>query len=103
MENQKCTLMVCLDITVFDTVDHKIILKILENYFEIAEQAFSWITSYLSNRKFSVQINQHISKIATTNFSAPEGGILGPIPFNYYASIFTEIIPGGNVNFLSVL
>ena len=85
----------------FDTVNHKILLDVLKNYFGITEQALAWILSYLSNRKFLVQIGQFTSKIVTINFSVPQGSILGPTMFNCYASTLTEIIPESNDGFLS--
>ena len=95
--------MVCLDLsTVFDTVNHKMLLNILENCFGRLEETLSWIISYLENRNFSVQIDQHISKVITNNFSIPQDSIPGVILlFNCYASILTEIIPGCKENFLS--
>ena len=102
MENQKCTSVVSMDLSaVFDTVNHKILLDVLKNYFEITEQALAWISSYFSNRKFLVQIGQFTSKIVTINFSIPQGSILGPILLNCYASTLTEIIPESNDSFLS--
>ena len=56
--------------------------------------------SYLSNRKFSVQIDQHTSKIIAINLSVPQGGILGPILFNWYVNTLTEMISVSNKNFL---
>ena len=77
MENQKCTSVVCLDLSAtFDTVNHKILLDVLINYIGITEQALAWISSYLSNRKFLVHIGQFTSKIVTVNFSVPQGSIL---------------------------
>ena len=79
--------MVCLDLSIaFDTVNLRILLDILENYFGILEKSLFWITSYLSNGKFEVQKGQHTSKIITINFSVKHGSILGPILFNCYVS-----------------
>ena len=94
MENQECTSIVCLDLsTAFDTVNHKILLDVLKSYFGITEHTVAWISSYLSNRKFLVQIGQLTSKIVEIDFSVPQGSILGPILFNCYASTLMEIIP----------
>ena len=41
----------------FDTVNHKILIKVLENYFGILEKASNWIMSYLQIRQFQVHIN----------------------------------------------
>ena len=102
MENLKFTSLVCLDLsTAFDTVNHKILLGVLRSYFGITEQALVWISSYLSNRKFLVQVGQFTSKIVEIDFSVPEGSILGPILFNCYASTLMEFIPDSNDSFLS--
>ena len=94
MENEKCTLIVSLDLcATFDTVNHKILQDVLKNYFRITEQALAWISSNLSNRKCLVQIGQLTSKIVKIDFLVPQGSILGPILFNCYASTLMEIIP----------
>ena len=74
MENQKCISIVCLDLsTAFDTVNNKILLDVLKSYFGNMEQPLAWISSYLSNRKFLVQIGQLTSKIVEIDFSVPQG------------------------------
>ena len=94
MEIQKCTSVVCLDLSAaFDTVNHKILLDVLKNYFGITVQALCWISSYLSNRKFLVQIGQYTSTVVTVNFSVPQGSILGPILFKCYAGTLTKNHP----------
>ena len=46
MENQKCTSIVCLDLsTAFNTVNHKILLGVLKSYSEISNHALAWISS----------------------------------------------------------
>ena len=83
MENGKCTLIVCLDLSAaFDTVNHTIHLDVLKSYFGITEHALTWILLYLSTRKFLVQIGHLTSKTVEIHFSVPQGSILGPILFN---------------------
>ena len=102
MEKQKCTSIVCLDLsTVFDTVNHRILVDVLKSCFGITEQALAWISSHLSNRKFLVQVSQLTSKIVKIDFSVPQSSILGPILFNCYASTLMEIIPESKDSFLS--
>ena len=101
METQKCTSIVCLDLSAaFDTVNHKILLGILKSYFGISDHALVWI-SYLPKRKFLVQIGQLTSKTIKIDFLVPQGSILGPILFNCYASTLMEIIPESKESFLS--
>ena len=58
MENIENTAIVALDLSAaFDTVNHKILIKVLENYFGIWEKASNWIMSDLQYRQFQVHIN----------------------------------------------
>ena len=102
MEDGKCTLIVSLDLSAtFDTVNHTILLDVLNNYYEIAEHALSWISSYLSSRRFQVQVGHLTSKMVEIDFSVPQDSILGPILFNCYASALIEIILERKDSFLS--
>ena len=92
MENGKWTSMVCLDLSMaFDTVNNNILLGILKSYFGISDHPLAWISSYLSKRKFLVQIGQLTSKTIEIDFSVPQGSILGPILFNCYAITLMEV------------
>ena len=102
MENGKCTSIVSLDLSAaFDTVNHTILLEVFNSYFGIAEHALSWISSYLSSRRFQVEVGHLTSKIVEIYFLVPQGSILGPILFNCYASTLMEIIPERKDSFLS--
>ena len=102
MENYKLTSIICLDLSaVFDTVNHSILLKVMRNYFGIADMTLDWILCYLRNRKFSVHIDSFSSNTNTINFSIPQGSILGPTLFNCYVSTLMEIIPENEENFVS--
>ena len=102
MENNKPTSIICLDISaVFDTVDHSILLKVMRNYFGIADMALYWLSCYLRNRKCSVQIDSFSSTTKTINFSIPQGTILGPTFFNCYVSTLMENIPENEESFVS--
>ena len=69
MENKKLTPIICLDLSAaFDTVNHSILLEVMENYFGITNTALKWISSYLNNRKFSAHIDDFSSNIKSINF-----------------------------------
>ena len=102
MEDGKCTLIVSLDLSAtFNTVNHTILLDVLNSYFGISEHTLSWISSYLSSRRFQVQIGHLTSKMVKIDFLVPQGSILGPILFNCYVSTLMEIILERKDSFLS--
>ena len=67
----------------FDTLDHKILLAKLK-YYGLNTTALSWFTSYLSNRKQFVEIDDAKSTITDVNTGVPQGSILGPLLFIIY-------------------
>ena len=85
----------------FNRVNPNILLEILKSYFGISDHALAWISCYLSERKFLVQIGQLTSKTIEIDFSVPHGSILGPILFNCYGSMLMEVIPECKKSFLS--
>ena len=101
MGNGKYTSIVSLNLSAaFNMVNHTIV-DVLNGYFGISEHALTWISSYLSSRKFLVQIGYLTSKTVEIDFSVPQGIIQGPILFNCYASTLMEIIPERKDSFLS--
>ena len=84
--------MVALDLsTIFDTVNHKILLEVLNKYYGIQGAALQWIKSYIASRQFWVQIEDKFLEAKAIDFSVPQGSILGPILFTCYASTLQEL------------
>ena len=89
--------MVALDLSAaFDTVNHRILLVVLNKYYGIQGLALQWLKSYLTDRQFKVQIEENFSEVKTINFSVPQGSILGPILFTCYASTLQELFTNNN-------
>ena len=84
--------MVALDLSAtFDTVNHKILLEVLNKYYGIQGLPLQWIKSYLTNRQFCAQIEDKFSEVKTIDFSVPQGSIVGPIFFTCYTSTLQEL------------
>ena len=85
--------MVCLDLSAaFDTVNHTILRTVMEHYFGLKDTALQWLSFYVSDRQFSVQIGNSFSQTHTINFSVPQGSILGPVLFSCCVSTLSEVI-----------
>ena len=77
----------------FDTVDHAILLRVLNAKYGITRQALKWFDSYLKGRSFKVVIDNKYSKPQSLDVSVPQGSCAGVSIFNLYCLTLHEIIP----------
>ena len=95
MEKQWVTALVAIDLSVaFNTVDHRVLLKVLQQNFGVNGKALNWIDTYLRPRGFKVNIGKEYSKYIPMDFSGPQGSILGPVLFSAYISTLRLEVPG---------
>ena len=93
MGNQQVTSMIILDPSaIFNTVDHELLLQVLNHKFRVTDTALEWYKNYLIQRKFKVSINGSYSKEKTMNFSVPQGSVQGAFLFIAYASKIQEVM-----------
>ena len=75
------TSMILIDLQkVFDTINHDILLKKL-SIIGFSDHTVKWFESYLSNRKFMVNLENSFSEISSISCGVPQGSILGPLLF----------------------
>ena len=98
MERQEVTALTALNLSAaFNTVDHEILIEVLEHQFGTTNLALNWFKTYLYPRKFIVDIDGHHSKEIDLKFSLPQGSLAGPILYVAYASTLRYVIPDTNM------
>ena len=85
MDNGMLNGVVFLDIRkAFDSIDHSILLKKMNEQFGIYRAELKWFESYLTKRQQVCFINGHTSSPRQITCGVPQGSILGPLLFLLY-------------------
>ena len=93
LDEGDAALLVLLDLSAaFDTIDHEILLRRLEDSVGIRGDALQWIRSYLTERFQHVKIRETSSEKSPLTTGVPQGSVLGPLLFTLYVLPLKEII-----------
>ena len=87
MDEQNVTALAALDLSAaFVSVDHQVLVHVLNKKFGICGHALDWLETYLRPRTFQVQIGTSLSTKKDLPFSVPQGSCAGPVLYNTYVS-----------------
>ena len=93
MEKGNISFMILIDLSAaFDMVDHSILLRLLEEKFNIRGNLLKWFDSYLRPRGFVVNVNDQYSAFKELKCSVPQGSLNGTYPYLAYASTSEKVI-----------
>ena len=96
MENQCITSLTAIDLSAaFHTVNHNILLAILNNKFGIEEKALKWFDSYLHPRSYKLVTEGTYSCEKNLTVSVPQGSCASAAIFNLFCSLLEEVVPKG--------
>lgn len=93
IDSGKVSALVLLDLSsAFDTVDHSVLLKTLEERFGIKGTTLDWFQSYLSGRKQAFKVANQQSATYDVDCSVPQGSVLGPQEFIAYTEDLANVV-----------
>ena len=82
MDAGKVTALTLLDLSAaFDTIDHTILLRRLDDWFGVTGKTLNWFKSYLTGRCQRIKLDDCLSSKADLRFGVPQGSVLGPLLF----------------------
>ena len=93
MENQNVTAVMALDLSAaFDTVNHKILLGVLEHNFGLEHTVLNRVQLIPKSQELQSNIRKEYSSSPNLPFSIPQGSCAGVQLFNVYCSSIQDIV-----------
>ena len=77
----------------FGVINHKILIKKMSSV-GFSAQWVAWFESYLSDRRFQVNIKNKFSSVAYINCRVPRGSISGSLFFPIYVNDMFQAVDG---------
>ena len=83
--------------SVFDTIDHPILVHRVHTDFGFTDAVLQWFSSYLTDRTHYVSLSNHCSAFTHVHSGVPQGLVLGPILFTMYIKPLSAIIDSHSI------
>ena len=77
----------------FDTINHGILIDVLDTAFNVGGKLLNWFISYLYPRTCKVNICESFASNQDLCLSVPQGSLCDPVLYNVYASTMSTIVP----------
>ena len=91
----KVTTLTLLDLsTAFDTIDHSVLLRRLDDWFGVTGEALCWFKSYLTGRCQRIRLADCLSSKADLKVGVLQGSVLGPLLFTLHTTPLSSMISG---------
>ena len=95
MDDSRVPALTLLDLsTAFDTINHTILLRRLDDWFGVSGKALDWFKSYLTGRSQRIKLGKCLSSRSDLSFGVPQGSVLGPLLFTVYTTPLSSLISG---------
>ena len=76
----------------FNTIDHEILIKKMQSYYNINGITVKWFENYLSNRQQKIVRGDECSTLKSISIGMPQGSILGLTLFIMYVNDLSNVI-----------
>ena len=99
LDRRNDAFLVLLDLSAaFDTVNHEMLLDVLNIDYHVTGVALDWFKSYLLSRTFRVRLGGDFSASRPLATGVPQGSVLGPLLFNIFSSAMSEIFSAHDIS-----